>query len=200
MDVQNKIMSAKQCLNATNIIVCAILVAHFIDKAFFSYNDESSPLTNTVWYFVIVFKMSLLILIFFSFFMIRTWVLRDKAILNLNGPIWWTHIVFFTLFLLFYIINETYYLMWLNDPNVDDNVEDNVLRMLAITSACWNFSSVGISSILFYMIDKMTLKVEDAFYDPGLKRTVPFFVYLANCKLALKSVQQPISMQESQGV
>ena len=79
-------------------------------------------------------------------------------------------------------------MMWLDDPNADSNVEDNKLRMLAITSACWNVSSVLVSGILFYMIDKMTLKVEDAFYDPGLKRTVPFFVYIANCKIALKSV------------
>ena len=79
--------------------------------------------------------------------------------------------------------------MWIHDPNAGDNVEDTKLRMLAITSAIWNFSSVLISSLLFYMIDKMTLQVEDAFYDPRLKRTVPFFVYLANCKLALKSVQ-----------
>ena len=156
--------------------------------AFFSYNDESTPFDHTVWYIVIVFKISLLGLIFFSFFMIRAYVLQDRAILELNGPIWWTHIVFFTSFLSFYVINEICYLMWLHDSNLNDNVEDNKLRMLAITSACWNFSSVLISAILFYMIDKMTLQVEDAFYDPGLKRTVPFFVYIANCKLALKSV------------
>ena len=132
------------------------MVAHFIDKCFFSYNDESNPFEHTVWYFVIIFRIVLLGLIFFSFFMIRVWVLRDKAILDLHGPIWWTHIVFFTAFLGFYVINEICYLVWLDDPNVDDNVEDTKLLMLAITSTFWNFSSVLISALLFYMIDKMT--------------------------------------------
>ena len=165
------------------------MIAHFIDKAFFSYHDDETPFDHTVWYFVIIFRISLLTVIFFSFFMIRVWVLKDKAILNLSGPIWWTHFIFFASFLGCYVINEICYLMWIHDPNAGDNVEDTKLRMLAITSAIWNFSSVLISSLLFYMIDKMTLQVEDAFYDPRLKRTVPFFVYLANCKLALKSVQ-----------
>ena len=57
--------------------------------------------------------------------------------------------------------------------------------MLAIAEICWNMACVCVSSLLFYMINKMTMKVNDAYFDIRLKRDVPFFVYLANWKIAL---------------
>ena len=44
--------------------------------------------------------------------------------------------------------------------------------------------------ILFFMVQKMTEPIDDAFYDPVLKRNVPFFVYMANCKLVLLHMEK----------
>ena len=41
-NANNKIASARQCLNATMIIVVAILVAHFVDKAFYTFKQSSA--------------------------------------------------------------------------------------------------------------------------------------------------------------
>ena len=54
---------------------------------------------------------------------------------------------------------------------------------------CYNISSVGLAILLFYMIEKMTDPVQDEYFDPVLKRHVPFFVYLANCKLVLNYIR-----------
>ena len=72
--------------------------------------------------------------------------------------------------------------------------------MLAVLTLCLNISSVVLGVLLFYMVEKMTSPVQDEYYDPNLKRHVPFFVYLANrkhvieYKLKLASGEQ----QESQ--
>lgn len=40
-DASNKITTARQCLSAIMIIVMAILVAHFVDKAFYTIKQSS---------------------------------------------------------------------------------------------------------------------------------------------------------------
>ena len=40
-DASNKITSIRQCLNATMIIVVAILVAHFVDRSFYTFHQSS---------------------------------------------------------------------------------------------------------------------------------------------------------------
>ena len=40
-DAHNKINSTRQCLQAVLVIYVAVLVAHFVDKAFYSVKDSS---------------------------------------------------------------------------------------------------------------------------------------------------------------
>ena len=41
-DASNKISSVRQCLRAAMIIVIACLVAHFVDKAFYTFKESST--------------------------------------------------------------------------------------------------------------------------------------------------------------
>ena len=47
-----------------------------------------------------------------------------------------------------------------------------------------------LSFVLFYMVEKMTHPVQDDFYDISLKRNVPFFVYLSNCKIIIEQYER----------
>ena len=49
------------------IIVVAILVAHFVDKAFYTMKDSSQALDNTITYFALALKLSISIMIAFIF-------------------------------------------------------------------------------------------------------------------------------------
>ena len=62
-----KIASARQCLNATMIIVMAILLAHFVDKVFYTFKRSSEEADQKVTYFAIALKMGLIIMIAYVF-------------------------------------------------------------------------------------------------------------------------------------
>jgi len=79
-DAHNKIISIRQCLQAILIIVVAILVAHFVDKAFYTVKDSSSVADDTVTYFALVLKVMIMIMECYCF--IRLWlVIRAEPLL-----------------------------------------------------------------------------------------------------------------------
>ena len=67
-----KIAAARQCLNATMIIVMAILLAHFVDKAFYTFKRSSSEADQKVTYFAIALKISLIVMIGYVFMRLKT--------------------------------------------------------------------------------------------------------------------------------
>ena len=40
-NASNQFVSARQCLNAVSIIVIAVLIAHTVDLAFYTFKDSS---------------------------------------------------------------------------------------------------------------------------------------------------------------
>ena len=52
----------------------------------------------------------------------------------------------------------------------------------AVSVLVYNIFSIILNILIFYMMDHITRKIQDEYYDVVLKRNVPFFVYLANCK------------------
>ena len=78
---------------------------------------------------------------------------------------------------------EVTYTYWLFDPNSKEDISDTKLRVLASVELLYNVISVFLSCLLFRMVDHITRPVEECYFDPHLQHHVPFFVYLANCKL-----------------
>jgi len=76
------------------------------------------------------------------------------------------------------------------DGNDKRGITDATLRTLSAIELIFNVSSVFLGIYLFYMIDKMSEKVTDENYDPILKRNVPFFVFLGNCKLVAEHIEK----------
>ena len=54
----------------------------------------------------------------------------------------------------------------------------------AVSVLVYNIFSIILNILIFYMMDMITRRIQDEYYDVVLKRNVPFFVYLANCKTA----------------
>ena len=52
----------------------------------------------------------------------------------------------------------------------------------AVSVLVYNIFSIILNVLIFYMMDHITRNIQDEYYDVVLKRNVPFFVYLANCK------------------
>ena len=59
----------------------------------------------------------------------------------------------------------------------------------AVSVLVYNIFSIILNILMFYMMDLITRKIQDQYYDVVLKRNVPFFVYLANCKTAKEYVE-----------
>jgi len=91
-------------------------------------------------------------------------------------------VVALSLYFFFWTLYEITYEVYAFDSHHTEGQSDLKLTALAIVTLCFNVFSVFLGVLLFYMVEKMTHPVQDEYYDPVLKRHVPFFVYLANCK------------------
>ena len=173
-DAHNKIVSTRQCLNATMIIVLAILVAHFVDKVFYTFKESSTNINYFITYFTIVLKFLLMIMIMFVLFRIR-YVVKNEPMLKFNSRIWKLHIIT----LAAYYSMWAFYEIWFTVSD-DDDASDIYNIVLTVSTLVYNLTGIFLSILLFHMIDKMTMHVSEDYYDPVLKRHVPFFVYIAN--------------------
>ena len=181
-NASNKIASARQCLNATMIIVVAIVVAHFVDKAFYTFKESSADADQKVTYFAIALKLCLIVMIAYVFVRIRT-VVHSEPLIKLNKTLWLLHVSLLSIYYLMWAAYEVTYTTWMLDPNSKHDISDNKLKVLAVVELLFNIVSVFLGCLLFYMVDRMTRPVEECYFDPILKRHVPFFVHLANTKL-----------------
>ena len=188
-DANNKIASVRSCLNAFMIIVVAILVAHFVDKAFYTYKKSSDDADQTVTYFTIALKLMLMLLIFYVLWKIRK-VIIEEPTSKLNTKMWNSHICLIGFYYCMWASYETVYTAWMLDPNHQRDLTDNTLIMLAVVELIFNISSVCLMALLFRMIDKMTMIVQDEHYCPVLKRNIPFSVFINNSKLIEQHIAQ----------
>ena len=79
-DARNKISSVRQCLAAAMIIVVACLVAHFVDKAFYTFKQSSKDADYSVTYFAFIFKVCLIVMTAFVFVRLRQ-VIKNEPLL-----------------------------------------------------------------------------------------------------------------------
>ena len=103
--------------------------------------------------------------------------------LKLNMKLWLTHVVILICYYSLWAAYEVTYTMYLLDPNTKKDISDTKLEVLACVELIFNVISVFLSCLLFRMVDHMTRPIEECYFDPNLQHHVPFFVYLANCKL-----------------
>ena len=196
-DAHNKIVSIRQFLRAGLVIMVAVLTAHFIDKAFFTIKDSSSIADDTITYFNLVLKMILLGTTVYVF--IRIWqVINAEPLLQLNKRLFNVHVWSLSFYWVFWGAYEVTYVVFQLDTKWKPGEEDTNLVLLSVMTLCFNISSVFLAILLFYMVEKMTHPVQDEYFDPVLKRHVPFFVYLANCKLVLNYISQGGNLDQQQ--
>jgi len=74
------------------IIVVACVVAHFVDKAFYTFKFSSKDASRSITYFVFIFKICLLIMTVFVFTRLRQ-VVNREPLLKLNKNMWLIHVV-----------------------------------------------------------------------------------------------------------
>ena len=134
------------------IIVVAILVAHFVDKAFYTFKKSSSDADTKITYFAIALKICLMIMITFVFARIRT-VVNSEPMLKLNFKLWIMHVISLIAYFILWTTYEISFTFWELDPNSKHNAGDTKLEVLAIVELIFNLVSVGLACILFYMVD-----------------------------------------------
>lgn len=136
---------------------------------------------RTITYFALALKAGIIIMILFSF--VRMYIVINKEpLLEMNKGMFRTHVLALALYIVGLVAHEVSFDLWSFDTDYQKNIPDTKLTLFAAITLCNNIFSVFLGLLLFYMIAKMTHPVLDEYYDPVLKRHVPFFVYLANCK------------------
>ena len=67
-------------MNATMIIVLAILMAHFVDKVFYTFKESSTDADHAITYFTMTLKACLMVMITFVLVRIRYIVKAEPMI------------------------------------------------------------------------------------------------------------------------
>ena len=98
------------------IIVVAILVAHFVDKAFYTFKKSSEDADQNIMYLSIALKVCIMISICITLCRIRYVVTKEHTI-NLRTRLWNIHVIFITSYYILWGGYELFYTMWMLDPN-----------------------------------------------------------------------------------
>lgn len=157
-DAHNKMVSIRQCLTATMIIVVAIRIAHFADKAFYTLKESSDGADNSVRYVALALKLGIMIMSGFIFIKLY-YVIKKEPLLQLNERIFRTHVVALCLFYICWVAYEVSVNVFEFDDDYQEGKSDVKLTLLAVITLLLNTASVFLCVLLFYMVDKMTLPV-----------------------------------------
>lgn len=160
----------------------AILIAHFVDKVFYTIKTSSTNADHTIAYFAVVLKLCLMVVLIYVFYRLYK-VVKSEPLLKLNSRMFCIHITAMFLYYFWWSAYEIAFIEWMTDPEKSGDATTRKLRALAAIELLFNTFSVMLSVLLFYMIDKMTQPIHKVFHDPISARPVPFFVYLTNVKL-----------------
>lgn len=104
-DASNKLVSRRQFLNATMIIVLAFIIAHFFDKSFYTFKASSDRVDSTVAVFALLMRLYIFVLSGYVFFKVIR-VTRRERLLQLNKKILVVHICVLSCLLAFEMIYE----------------------------------------------------------------------------------------------
>ncbi len=104
-------------------IVIAILVAHFVDKAFYTIKQSSQTADNTITYFAIFLKFCLMSMIGYVFYQIKV-VIKKESLLKLKTGMWVLHILALSLYFIWWALYEVAYYFWMLDPNMESGLSD----------------------------------------------------------------------------
>lgn len=125
-NANNKIASARQCLNATMIIVVAILLGYFIDKVVYTFKRSSEDADQRVTYFTIGLKFCLIVMIIYVLTRIRS-VVQSEPLVKLNMKLWVTHVTLLSIYYCMWAAYEVTYTFWTLDPNQKRDISDSKL-------------------------------------------------------------------------
>ena len=150
---------------------------------------SSDEADNTVTYLALFLRLCIAVMIGFIFIKLYL-VTKSEPLLQLNKKMYTMHIVTITFYYVFWAAYEVCFNIFEFDNDYVWGENDAKLTLLAVISLLFNTFSVFLGLLLFYMVEKMTHPVIDAYYDPILKRQVPFFVYLANFKLVIDQFEK----------
>lgn len=142
------------------IIVVACLVAHFIDKAFYTFKESSTQAEHSVTYFAFLFKICLMSMLAYVFIRLPQ-IIKKEPLLKFKRNIWLTHVISIVAYFLTWAAYVIAFTLWSRDPNSETDTGDARLRTLAVCELLYNLSSVFLGVLLFRNMDLMTRKVEE---------------------------------------
>ena len=97
------------------IIVVAILVAHSVDRAFYTVKQSSLSADNTVKYFGLILKLCIMVMVSFIFIKLHR-VIKAEPLLKLNKTIYRTHVAALVLYYSLWVAYDVTYNVWEDDP------------------------------------------------------------------------------------
>ena len=189
----NKLISKRYCIRATMIIVGAFIVAHFLDKSFYTIKRSSSTADKAAAVFAFVMRGFLFILSILSFY--KIWqAVKLEPFLRIKQRMAWLHAVILGGNFFFIALYELSLLIWATG-GTNKELEELSSSRLFFLSFCelfYNISCVFSVILLGHMMDIMTDNVidQDRLIEPISHKAVPFFVYLASIKLLNEHLEQ----------
>ena len=87
------------------VVVCGILVAHFVDKCANTFKTESHESNLTLWYIALVFKICFAVIVVFAFARIRQ-IINEDPFLALNDAVFNVHALCLTLYFIGWLMYE----------------------------------------------------------------------------------------------
>lgn len=116
MEAGNKLMSKRYCIKATMIIVGAFIVAHFLDKSFYTIKKSSSSADKAAAVFAFLMRGFLFVISVISAIKIYK-VIKKEQFLKLQTRICYLHIVILGFNFMFIGLYELSLLIWMTGNN-----------------------------------------------------------------------------------
>ena len=104
-DANLKMTSRRQCLKAVSIIMIAGIVAHGIDRAFYTIKKSSDEANANMAYFALVVRFFLFGTLLYSLIRMRV-VITNHENLFISKKVFWLHILIYFSVTVAYILNE----------------------------------------------------------------------------------------------
>ena len=116
MDAGNKLMSKRYCIKATMIIVGAFIVAHFLDKSFYTIQSSSTNANIAAALFSFTMRGFLFVMSLVSAIKIYRTIKREPF-LNLNCRICYLHVGILGIEFFFQGLYELCFILWVHDKS-----------------------------------------------------------------------------------
>ena len=101
------------------IIIIAVCVAHFVDKAFNTVKESGGFMDSTITYFALALKASIIVMIAFIFYRLHK-VVKGDPYLQLNNSLFRIHVTALFLYFFWWTAYEVSFEIWEFDENTHD--------------------------------------------------------------------------------